>query len=258
MTTEMGGLPGRKKKRGIPRRLDILAFGAHPDDAEIGAAGTLARAAREGRSTGIITLTRGEMSSRGTLDARAAEFDASAAILGLSHHEMLSLPDGRLAPDDPSREAVIREIREHRPRIVLLPCGEDRHPDHPAASRIVQEAAFLAGLRKLDTGQEPYKPAALVYYMAAWEFEPSFIVDVTDVMDVKRRALEAYGTQLHTASKPQDEPPTFVSSQQYRGLLEARMAHYGHLIGRTYGEPFRIKGYLEVKDLLDTFGDRVF
>ncbi len=238
--------------------VDILAFGAHPDDVELAAAGTLARAAREGRKTGIITLTRGEMSTRGTVAARAAEFDAASAVLGVSHHEMLSLPDGRLADDDASKDAVIREIREHRPRIVLLPHDEDRHPDHPATSRIVQEAAFLAGLRKLDTGQEPHKPAVLIYYMAAWEFEPSFIVDISGLIEEKRRALEAYGTQLHTKTKPADEPPTFVSSEHYWEMLFARMAHYGHLIGRAYGEPFRIKGYLEVKDVVDTFGDRVF
>ena len=238
--------------------VDILAFGAHPDDVELAAAGTLARAAREGRSTGIITLTRGEMGTRGTVAARAAEFDAACAVLGVSHHEMLSLPDGRLAPDEASRDAVIREIREHRPRIVLLPFDQDRHPDHPATSRIVEEAAFLAGLRKRETGQEPYRPAALVYYMAAWEFEPSFIVDVSAVIEEKRRALEAYGTQLHTSGKPADEPPTVVSSEHYRDTLFARMAHYGHLIGRAFGEPFRIRGLLEVKDLVDAFGERVY
>jgi bacillithiol biosynthesis deacetylase BshB1 len=236
--------------------VDILAFGAHPDDVELAAAGTLIRAGRQGASTGIITLTRGEMSTRGTLEERAAEFDAAGRIMGLAHHEMLSLPDGRLTPDDASKETILREIREHRPRIVLLPWGEDRHPDHPATSRIVQEAAFLAGLKKLDTGQEPHRPAALVFYMAAWEFEPSFVVDVSDVIEEKRRALEAYGTQLY---KPGAEgPPTFISSELYMNLVFSRMAHYGSLIGKRYGEPFRFKGMLEVRNLLDAFGDRVF
>jgi bacillithiol biosynthesis deacetylase BshB1 len=255
--------------------VDILAFGAHPDDVELAAAGTLIRAARGGATTGIITLTRGEMSSRGTPKDRAAEFDAASRILGLSHHEMLSLPDGRLTVDDASKEAVVQEIREHRPRIVLLPYGEDRHPDHPATSQIVQEAAFLAGLRKLDTGQEPHKPAALVYYMAAWEFEPSFIVDISDFIEEKRQALAAYETQLHkpaaagpggaaaaadsASAAPVDVgPPTFISSEHFMDMLFARMTHFGHLIGRRYGEPFRVRGYVEVKDLLDTFGDRVF
>ena len=157
--------------------VDILAFGAHPDDVELAASGTLVRAARGGATTGVITLTRGEMGTRGSQLTRAAEFDAASAIMGLSHHEMLALPDGRLAADDSSRDSVVREIREHRPRIILLPWAEDRHPDHGAASRIVQEAAFLAGLRKIDTGQEPHRPAELVFYMSSWEFRPGFIVD---------------------------------------------------------------------------------
>ncbi len=238
--------------------VDVLAFGAHPDDVELAAAGTLLRAAREGASTGIITLTRGEMSTRGTPAARAAEFDAASRILGLAHHEMLSLPDGWLEPDAAAKEAVVREIREHRPRLILLPHAEDRHPDHPAANRIVQEASFLAGLRKLDTGQQPHKPAALVYYMAAWEFEPSFIVDISDFIDEKRRILEAYRTQLFKPGAPAGGPSTFISSEHFMDLLFARMAHYGHLIGRRYGEPFRVRGGVEVKSLLDTFGDRVF
>ncbi|HEY9593869.1 MAG TPA: bacillithiol biosynthesis deacetylase BshB1, partial [Spirochaetia bacterium] len=157
-----------------------------------------------------------------------------------------------------TREAVVREIREHRPRIVLAPYWEDRHPDHPATSRIVQEAAFLAGLSKLDTGQEPHRPAEIVYYMASWEFEPSFIVDVSDVIEEKRRAIHAYGTQVYNPALESDEPPTFIASEHFQELLMSRMAHYGRLIGRRYGEPFRIRGYLEVTDLVASFGGRTF
>ena len=236
--------------------LDILAFGAHPDDVELAASGTLIRAARAGESTGVITLTRGEMSTRGTLAARAAEFDAAAAIMGLAHHEMLSLPDGWLEPDRESKLAVVREIREHRPRIVLLPYWEDRHPDHPATARIVEEAAFLAGLAKIETGQEPHRPAQLIFYMSTWEFEPSFIVDISDLIEEKRRTLRAYGTQVFVPGAVAKEPPTFIASEHFQELLFARMAHYGHLIGKKYGEPFRIRGYLEVSDLLQAFGGR--
>jgi len=179
--------------------IDILAFGAHPDDVELAASGTLIRAARAGARTAVITLTRGEMGSRGTLATRAAEFEAAGRIMGLAHLEMLELPDGRLAADDASRQVVVREIREHRPRIVLLPYWEDRHPDHGAASRIIQEAAFLSGLRKLDTGQEPHRPSELVYYMSSWEFEPSFIVDITDVIEDKKK-----GHQPAKVAEPDD------------------------------------------------------
>ncbi len=236
--------------------LDILAFGAHPDDVELAASGTLIRAARAGASTGIITLTRGEMGTRGTLAARAAEFAAAAEIMGLAHHGMLTLPDGWLQPDKESKLAVVREIRAHRPRIVLLPYEEDRHPDHPAAARIVQEAAFLSGLSKIETGQQPHRPSQLVYYMSTWEFEPSFIVDVSPVIDEKRKTLHAYGTQMFNPDLKGNEPPTFIASEHFQELLYARMAHYGHLIGKKFGEPFRIRGYLEVNDLLQTFGGR--
>jgi bacillithiol biosynthesis deacetylase BshB1 len=239
-------------------KLDILAFGAHPDDVELAAAGTLIKAARRGLATGVISLTRGEMGTRGTLQARAAEFDAASAVMGTGHHGMLTLPDGRLCPDEKARAAVVRELREHRPRIVLLPWPEDRHPDHGAASRIVQEAAFLAGLSKLDTGQEPHRPAELVYYMSSWEFEPGFIVDVSDVIEEKRRALQAYRTQVHVPDFTGNEPPTFIASEHFMELLFVRMAHYGHLIGKKYGEPFRIRGLMEVRDLVEAFGDRTF
>jgi bacillithiol biosynthesis deacetylase BshB1 len=242
--------------------VDILAFGAHPDDVELAASGTLIRAARAGAKTAVISLTRGEMGTRGTMEARAAEFDAASAVMGLAHHEMLSLPDGRLRADEESREAVIREIREHRPRVVLLPYWEDRHPDHPAASRIVEESAFLAGLAKRETGQAPHRPSALIYYMSTWEFEPSFVVDVSDVIQEKHRALDAYRTQLFQAggtggaAAVTDGPPTFIASEHFRELLFSRMAHYGHLIGKKYGEPFKIRGTLEVSDLLQAFGAR--
>ncbi len=238
--------------------VDILAFGAHPDDVELAAAGTLVKAARAGAATGVISLTRGEMGSRGTPETRAAEFAAASRVMGVRHHEMLSLPDGRLSPDEESRTAVVREIREHTPRIVLLPWTDDRHPDHGAASRIVQEAAYLAGLAKLDTGQAPHRPAELVYYMSSWEFEPGFIVDVSDCIEEKRRALQAYRTQVYNAGFSGSEPPTFIASEHFMELLFSRMAHYGHLIGKKYGEPFRIRGLLEVKDLIETFGDRTF
>ncbi len=236
--------------------VDILAFGAHPDDAEIGAGGTLARAARTGARTAVITLTRGEMASRGTPAGRVAEFEQAASVLGLAHHEMLSMPDGGLASDEPSRLAVVREIREHRPRLVLVHYWEDRHPDHAAASRIVQEAAFLAGLSKLDTGQEPHRPAEVLYYMHTWEFEPSFVVDISADLEAKQRALAAFSSQLHVPGRAAAGPETLVSSEHFHQLLAARAAHYGRLIGRAAGEPFRVRGLVEVRDLLASFADR--
>ena len=239
-------------------KTDILAFGAHPDDVELAAGGTLLKAARAGSATGVITLTRGETGTRGSLEARAAEFDAASRLMGLAHHEMLSLPDGRLAADEESKLAVVREIREHRPTILLLPYWEDRHPDHGAASRIVQEAAFLAGLPKLDTGQEPFRPAELVYYMSSWEFDPSFVVDISAHIEEKKSAIQAYGTQVFNPSLATDEEQTFISSEHFWQLLLSRMAHYGRLIGASFAEPFRIRGLVEIADLVGAFGKRVY
>lgn len=239
-------------------KTDILAFGAHPDDVELAAGGTLLKAARAGSATGVITLTRGETGTRGSLETRAAEFDAASRLMGLAHHEMLSLPDGRLAADEESKLAVVREIREHRPTILLLPYWEDRHPDHGAASRIVQEAAFLAGLRKLDTGQEPHRPAELVYYMSSWEFDPSFVVDISAHIEEKKSAIQAYGTQVFNPSLATGEEQTFISSEHFWQLLLSRMAHYGRLIGASFAEPFRIRGLVEIADLVGAFGNRVY
>jgi bacillithiol biosynthesis deacetylase BshB1 len=237
-------------------KIDLLAFGAHPDDAELGAAGTLIRAAQSGSRTGIVTLTRGEMGSRGSVAERAAEFDAAAAAMGLAHHAMLDLPDGRLASDEHAREAVVRVLRDLRPSVVLAPYWDDRHPDHAAASRIVQDAVFLAGLARLDTGQQPHRPAEIVYYMAAWEFEPSFVVDISDHFEAKRAALRCYASQLANTDRRSNEPGTLISSEHYAELLAARAAHYGRLIGRAFGEPFRIRGLVEVPDLVAAFGGR--
>jgi bacillithiol biosynthesis deacetylase BshB1 len=239
-------------------KTDILAFGAHPDDVELAAGGTLLKAARAGSATGVITLTRGETGTRGSLETRAAEFDTASRLMCLAHHEMLALPDGRLAADEESKLAVVREIREHRPTILLLPYWEDRHPDHGAASRIVQEAAFLAGLRKLDTGQEPHRPAELVYNMSSWEFEPSFVVDISAHIEEKKRAIQAYGTQVYNPSLATGEEQTFISSEHFWQLLLSRMAHYGRLIGASFAEPFRIRGLVEIADLGGAFGRRVY
>jgi LmbE family N-acetylglucosaminyl deacetylase len=142
--------------------------------------------------------------------------------------------------------------------VVLAPYWEDRHPDHVAASRIVQEAVFLAGLARLDTGQEPHRPGEIVYYMAAWEFEPSFMVDISEHFAQKQAVLRCYAIQVYTPGRGTAEPGTLISSEHYWDLLAARAAHYGRLIGKAYGEPFRIRGLVEIPDLLAAFGGRTY
>jgi bacillithiol biosynthesis deacetylase BshB1 len=206
----------------------------------------------------MISLTRGEMATRGSVEQRSAEFDRSTSVMKLAVGKMLSLPDGGLKADDASREAIVWEIRELCPTVVLLPYGEDRHPDHGATSRIVEDAAFFSGLRKFDTGQEPHRPAELLYYMQSWEFAPSFVVDISDVIEEKKRALNSYESQVYNASYAGAEEQTYISSEHFWELLMARAAHYGRLIGKKFGEPFFIRGLVEIGDLLSSFGGRKF
>ncbi len=239
-------------------KLDILAMGAHPDDVEITCGGTLIQAVRQGHAVGIITLTQGEIGTRGSVELRAQEFDQAAELIGTKVHHSLNLPDSNLAVTEAAKLMVIREIRTYRPTLLFLPYWEDRHPDHGNASQLVQEAAFLAGLKKIDTGQPSFRPAQLIYYMSAWEFEPDFVVDISTVIEEKKQAILAYGSQVNNkVLRRNDEDETFISSPQFFEFLLARAAYFGHRIGKKYAEPFKIKGVLEVKDLLQTFGDKV-
>lgn len=240
-------------------KLDILAFGAHPDDVELSCSGTLIKAVKNSLAVGIITLTRAELGTRGSEELRQREFDTAAKIIGAKVHFSLSMPDGFLVPTKEAKMDIIRIIRKYRPTLVLLPYWEDRHPDHTNASKVIQEAAFLAGLKKIETGQESYRPAQLIFYMAAWEFIPDFVVDITDVFDQKKQAILAYSSQVHNKSyQSPNEDETLISSPQFWDFLISRAAYYGGQIRKKYAEPFKIKGLMEVKNLLDTFGHPMF
>jgi bacillithiol biosynthesis deacetylase BshB1 len=240
-------------------KLDILAMGAHPDDVELSCSGTLIQAVKKGYSVGIVTLTRAELGTRGSESLRADEFDQAAELIGASVHHSLTLKDSHLTVSDEAKYMVIREVRKYKPTLVLLPYWDDRHPDHANASHIIEEATYLAGLKKIDTGQEAHRPAQLIFYMAAREFVPDFVVDVSDVIEEKKQAILAYKSQVYNkAYQRTDEDETFISSPQFWDFLMTRSAYYGHRIGKKYGEPFKIKGIVEVKDLLHTFGDKTY
>ncbi|MCG8608398.1 bacillithiol biosynthesis deacetylase BshB1, partial [bacterium] len=155
--------------------LDVLAFGAHPDDVELACGGTMIKLADEGYKTGVIALTQGELSTRGSIELREKEFEAAGEILGLTVQKMLDIPDGDVAVNSENKLKVIREIRAHRPRIVFAPYWVVRHPDHSHASNLVREAAFFSGLKKIETRQEAHRPNKVIYYAGRFEFEPSFI-----------------------------------------------------------------------------------
>jgi len=229
-------------------KLDVLAFGAHRDDVELTCAGTMIKLVDQGYKTGIIDITAGEMGTRGSAEERAAEAEAAARILGVQCRDNLGIPDANIERNMENKLKVVKVIRKYKPEIVILPYWEDRHPDHAHASQLVFEAAFIAGLSKLDTGQQKHRPEKLVYYMCHYEFEPSFVVDVTEQHERKIEAIKAYRSQIYNPSYPGEY--TLISSPEYFESIEVRSRYYGGLIGKKYGEPFLVREMLEMKDIM--------
>lgn len=223
--------------------LDLLVVGAHPDDAELGAGGTLALLARRGLRTGILDLTRGELGTRGTVEERAAEAQAAASLLGVAVRENAGLPDGGIANTPEQRATVIAILRRLRPRVLIVPAAPDRHPDHTAANALVTEANFLAGLAKIPGGA-PHRAAQVLSFhaYAQQETTPSIVQDISASFDTKRAALEAYKSQFHNPEYRGGE--TFVSSPAFWEGITVRAAYWGQRIGVQYGEPFYAQGPL--------------
>jgi bacillithiol biosynthesis deacetylase BshB1 len=237
--------------------VDVAGICAHPDDAELVMGGTLAREAARGRRVAIVDLTRGEMGSRGTPETREKEAAEAARILGVAHRESLGLPDARLAVIPEHKDPVVAALRRLRPRVVLLPYWEQRHPDHAAASRIVYEASFLAGLRtyRPDLGT-PFRPLKLAYALAmteAPETAPSFVVDITAHWDAKMEAVRAFASQFAPATGETVRLPF----ERFQQSVELAARRHGQRIGVEYGEGFVTREPLQVDDLLSLRGPSV-
>jgi len=229
--------------------VDVMAIGAHPDDIELGCGGTLIKLTEAGYSVVLVDMTRGEMGTRGTDEIRKAEAAAAARIIGAVARENLGLEDGNIQVNKESKRRVVEVVRKYRPRQVLIPYFEDRHPDHYHASELAYEGVFSAGLTRYETGRESYRPLQVIYYMGWYEFEPTFIVDITGQFERKMEAIYAYSTQF----KPDDSfcRQTRLTSHEYNWMITHRMAYYGSLIGRRYGEGFLIRGKMIVENLLE-------
>jgi N-acetylglucosamine malate deacetylase 1 len=226
--------------------LDILAFGAHPDDVELFAGGTMAKMASLGHAVGIVDLTRGELGTRGTPARRKQEAGEAARILGLKVRENLGLPDGDVQVTPQARLKIIRMLRKYRPPVVLTHYWDDKHPDHVNASRLVAEAIHHSGLAKIKTGQERYRPKTLLYFKLPSNVIPSFVVDVSDCSEQRTNAIKAYHSQLFDPSNR--EPSTKLSHPDFLRYVENLHIYYGTLIGKTKGEAFFMKGILEIID----------
>ncbi len=236
-------------------QLDALAFGAHPDDVELTCAGTIIKLGAIGYKTGVIALTRGELGTRGTADIREKEFEEAGTIMGLSVHKMLNIPDGNVQVNWENKLKVIREIREYKPKIVFAPYWVVRHPDHGHASHLVREAAFFAGLKKIDTGQDAHRPYKVIYYPCRFEFEPSFIVDVSEFHDQKVKAIQAYKSQFHNPDKHKyGDEETNISRPEFLEAIITRAKQYGSYIGVKYGEPFLVREPMRLDDPVQFFG----
>ncbi len=222
-------------------KLDVLAFGVHPDDVELSCAGVLLVEKKNGKKTGIIDLTEGELGTRGSAAIRKKEATDAAIILGVDIRENLGLADGFFQNNEASQRKVIEVIRKYRPEIIICNAPADRHPDHGRSARLVSDAAFLSGLSKIETtaegkAQKEWRPKYVFHYIQDRYLKPDFIVDISDVFEKKLEAIKAYGTQFHNPEM--DGPQTYISTPDFLDSVVYRYKMFGKMIGVKYAEGF--------------------
>ena len=228
--------------------LDLLVFGPHPDDIEIGLGGTVARHAALGHRVGLCDLTEAELSSNGTREERRAEAAEAARVLGAVSRENLGWPDGGIATTPELIRSAVDVIRRHRPRAIAIPYWDDRHPDHIASSQVLRVAAFRSALARFETGVEPWRPDWVCYYFINDGATPSFVVDVSEHYDAKRKALDCYRSQFTPAGP--GAVPTRLTSSTFRQLIESRDAQFGALAGVAFAEGIVVREPLQRSGLL--------
>ena len=237
-------------------KLDILVFGAHPDDAELGAGATIAKEVSKGKKVGIVDLTRGELGTRGSAEIRDKESAKAAEILGIAVRENMEFADGFFVNDKEHQLELIKIIRKYKPEIVLCNAIEDRHIDHARGSKLVSDACFLSGLMKIDTKmdgddawQDAWRPK-LVYHFIQWKnLEPDFVVDVSGFIDKKTEAIMAYSSQFYDPDS--EEPETPISSKNFTDSVNYRARDLGRIIGVEYAEGFTVERFVGVDRLDD-------
>lgn len=235
-------------------KLDILAFGAHPDDIELGCGGTLISHVKQGKKIGLVDLTLGELGTRGTPEIRLNEAAEAAKIIGAEIRENLRMPDGFFMNDEENRKKIIQIIRKYKPEIVLCNAPTDRHPDHGMGGKLVKEAAFLAGLRRIETKddgmlQEAWRPKAVYHYIQYYDLKPTFLVDISGVMDEKIASYKAHKSQFFDPNST--EPATLISAPEFLENIKGRARYFGQYIHAEYAEGFILDNYLGVDNLFD-------
>jgi len=230
-------------------KLDLLAIAAHPDDVELTCGGTLIKMARRGYKTGILDLTAGEMGTRGTPETRAKEAVRAAKLLGAAWRGTLGVPDSDVQPSRQYKLELAGVIRELRPKTVILPYWQARHPDHYHASTLGYEGCFLAGLKQLPLEGEPHRPFKILYSTSYAHVRPTFVVDITKEFERRRKAILAFGSQFRPA-KRSAKSKVFLAIDRLEDEMNQLARHYGQMIGVKYGEPFLTKELMQVEDVV--------
>ena len=236
-------------------KLDVLAFGAHPDDVELGCSGTLLKLKSQGYKVGVVDLTRGELGTRGSEQTRDEETAEASKIMGLDARINLGLADGFFTNDSEHQLKVIQAIRKFQPEIVLCNAINDRHPDHAKGSNLVSDACFYSGLQKIKSfdhigeTQNAWRPKAVYHYIQFWNIKPDFAVDISEYINKKIEAVKAYKTQFYNPNS--DEPETVISKKGFIESVEYRAKDLGRIIGVNYAEGFTVERTLGVNNLFD-------
>lgn len=233
------------------QHVDVLAFGAHPDDLELICSGTLLRLKWLGYKVGMVDMTRGERGTRGSAEIRAAEAEAAFKVLGLEFRENLDLGDMQLQDTLEKRRAVVECLRRHTPQLVLAHWPTDRHPDHEGAGLLVKQAMFLSGTANYEAEGAPHTPGRLMYFPASWIIDCNVYVDITHFYEQKLRAARCFASQFHRPDA--EEPNTFLSRPEFWADLEARHRYNGYQIGVKYAEAFLVREKLRIDDPLSFF-----
>ncbi|HEX3768056.1 MAG TPA: bacillithiol biosynthesis deacetylase BshB1 [Puia sp.] len=240
------------------KKIQVLAIAVHPDDVELCCSGTLMMEKLQGKTIGVIDLTRGELGTRGTAEIRQQESDAASVIMNLDIRENLGMPDGFFRNDEVNQRKIIRALRKYQPEIVLSSALEDRHPDHGRAGHLISDSCFLSGLRKISTQdekgleQEHWRPKYVFHFIQDRFYEPDFVYDISPVFERKLESIRAYQSQFHSATYDRDEPQTYISSPEFLDSVIGRAQMCGKMIGVKYAEGFISKKMIGI-DRLDSF-----
>lgn len=235
-------------------KVDILAIGVHPDDVELSCSGTIAKHIAQGKKVGVLDLTLGELGTRGNAELRVKEANDASKILGLSFRNHLKMKDGFFANDESHQRKIIEQIRDCRPEIVLCNAISDRHPDHGRAAKLVADACFYSGLIKIETTfggahQNPWRPRAVYHYIQDHFLHPDFVIDISEHIETKHRAIMAFSSQFYSPNS--NEPETPISSKEFIESLNSKMSIWGRAMGVKYAEGFTVCRYPGVNSLFD-------